>query len=305
MKPNFICIGAQKAGTSWLYHQLVRHPEFAMPPAKELHYFDMESPNTLIRIPLQLSSRLKDFKWLKCSLMHVLNSARRCNFKATRWYVKWHFSNYSDDWYTSLFDFANGKITGDITPSYSILDESDVARMHRIVGDAKIIFLIRNPIDRAWSMLQFGQKYGRKLALDDIEFIKRRIDSPTQELRSDYERTLAIYFRYFDSKQILIGFYDAIRDQPKNLISAILDHIGAKDINPSSATIHSRINVSETIEMPVIIRDYLTKKYRNSIESLSARFGSYATQWLRNIDGESSVQEGGFNQLSPVATIDV
>src|SRR5689334_15761196 len=38
--PDFLCVGAQKAGTGWLYEQLRSHPDFWMPPVKELHYFD-------------------------------------------------------------------------------------------------------------------------------------------------------------------------------------------------------------------------------------------------------------------------
>src|SRR5438045_2764086 len=38
--PDFFCIGAQKAGTGWLYEQLRSHRDFWMPPMKELHYFD-------------------------------------------------------------------------------------------------------------------------------------------------------------------------------------------------------------------------------------------------------------------------
>src|ERR1700754_3667019 len=38
--PGFICVGAQKAGTGWLYEQLRNHPDFWLPPMKELHYFD-------------------------------------------------------------------------------------------------------------------------------------------------------------------------------------------------------------------------------------------------------------------------
>lgn len=37
--PDFFCIGAQKAGTSWLYHELLRHPDVRMPP-KELRWFE-------------------------------------------------------------------------------------------------------------------------------------------------------------------------------------------------------------------------------------------------------------------------
>ena len=38
--PDFICIGMQKAGTRWLYQQLRGHPEFWMPPIKELNFFN-------------------------------------------------------------------------------------------------------------------------------------------------------------------------------------------------------------------------------------------------------------------------
>jgi hypothetical protein len=33
-------VGAQKAGTTWLFDYLGRHPDVAMSPIKELHYFD-------------------------------------------------------------------------------------------------------------------------------------------------------------------------------------------------------------------------------------------------------------------------
>ena len=56
----------------------------------------------------------------------------------------------------SLFELERG-ITGDITPSYSILEDKDVARMHATVPNAKIIFLMRNPFDRAWSNFRHGK----------------------------------------------------------------------------------------------------------------------------------------------------
>ena len=40
-RPDFLCVGSQKGGTSWLYGQLACHPDFWMPPVKELHYFDL------------------------------------------------------------------------------------------------------------------------------------------------------------------------------------------------------------------------------------------------------------------------
>lgn len=37
--PNFICIGAQKCGTTWLYDNLRRHPDCSMPAEKEMRFF--------------------------------------------------------------------------------------------------------------------------------------------------------------------------------------------------------------------------------------------------------------------------
>src|SRR5215472_17512260 len=42
-RPDFLCVGAHKGGTTWLYQQLDSHPDFWMPPLKELHYFDQLS----------------------------------------------------------------------------------------------------------------------------------------------------------------------------------------------------------------------------------------------------------------------
>src|SRR4051812_18116714 len=55
--PDFICIGAQKAGTGWLYEQLRAHPDFWMPPLKELHYFDRQwrSPRALQKSQTRIS----------------------------------------------------------------------------------------------------------------------------------------------------------------------------------------------------------------------------------------------------------
>src|SRR5438093_8430543 len=53
--PDFLCVGAQKAGTSWLYRQCEPHGDFWMPPLKELHYF-----NKLTKVKRANSPRCRD-----------------------------------------------------------------------------------------------------------------------------------------------------------------------------------------------------------------------------------------------------
>lgn len=300
MKPDFICIGAHKSGTTWLYHNLRKHPEFWLPPVKELHYFDRSkvypSPNKLSQTFLM--QRLKDKQWRDKAIMQVRRALRQRDLIRARWYARYHFRNYSDRWYRSLFRGASG-ITGDITPSYSILNEEDIQRMQEIAPKAKLIFLLRNPIDRAWSMMRGLIKHNRMLDLEDFAAFKDRIDSPAQALRSDYCRTIDLFSKYYPSSQFLIGFFDAIVRDPKGLLEAIYEHLGVEEyIFPDGFTL--KINASKPVECPEEFRDYLVQKYSEPIKILAARYGSYASEWHQLLNGEKAEQANGANRLSPV-----
>jgi len=58
--PTFLGIGAQKARTTWLYDQRIKHPEIWLPPIKEILFFDRSKrypgPNKLtIQTPFKTS----------------------------------------------------------------------------------------------------------------------------------------------------------------------------------------------------------------------------------------------------------
>lgn len=65
---DFLGIGAQKAGTTWLYYQLARHPQISFPRGKELHYWDKTSiPDATEWISLLNPTEIiqSDFKYVK------------------------------------------------------------------------------------------------------------------------------------------------------------------------------------------------------------------------------------------------
>src|SRR5690349_9661304 len=64
-QPDFLCVGVHKGGTTWLYQQLDSHPDFWMPPLKELHYFDQ-----LSRVQRSSASRCRDERDL-CFLQSI------------------------------------------------------------------------------------------------------------------------------------------------------------------------------------------------------------------------------------------
>ena len=60
--PTFSVIGAEKAGTTWLYDRLRRHPDIFMPDVKELHYFNHRNSN--LEVPANNYEK-QDLDWYK------------------------------------------------------------------------------------------------------------------------------------------------------------------------------------------------------------------------------------------------
>ena len=187
MKPEFICIGAQKAGTTWLYARLREHSEFSLPPIKEMHYFDRSRsyPSPSYLAESELLRRLIKNGHIKHGIKRIFHSLKSRDLGLANWWMQFHVGNVSDTWYLNLYKLQAG-ITGDITPSYSILNREDVARMHRLNPQIRPIFLMRNPIERAWSHYRFGEKFGRPVVLNDLDKFKTFVESPQQDLRSNY-----------------------------------------------------------------------------------------------------------------------
>ncbi len=300
--PTFLGIGAQRAGTSWLYSQLIKHPEIWMPPVKEIHFFarfqHYPSPNDLATTSphsrifgSKSRERLRVIAGIKAISEHVMKG----NLHQARWWSKWTFGYYNEDWYSGLFSLAEShKECGEITPSYSILEDEDIAKIKALNPDMKIIFIIRNPIERAWSAIRFHVHSGANLRLDSSDEIISVLKHPAMFLRGDYERTLDNFLKFFDSSQILVCFYDAIKNDPTGLMSNITEFIF---VNPFSETVINNkvpVNPSPAYTMPIKVRDYLHKTYDPIIKRIADTFGSYAANW----DRESNI-ENLANRLTP------
>ena len=293
MKPiDFLGIGAQKAGTTWLWEILRAHPQIWLPPRKELHYFDRaldyESPSFLASTHLltRLFSRAPhDVEFREKCDGALRFAAQMRDWAAFRWSLRYYFGTYSDAWYLSLFAQGGEKLRGEITPAYAILREPDVARIARIMPRLKILFLLRNPVERAWSQVRFDWTRGASSGVGDPERIRAFIDSPVQALRSDYLRTLDIWEAHFPREQMFTGFYDDIAERPTELQADVLRFLGADPaLGRAREELVRKVHVSKEAEMPPDIRRYLAAKYLPDLAKLSARIGGRATQWLREVE---------------------
>ena len=112
--PHFLCIGTQKAGTSWFFHQIRQHPDVWLPPIKELHFFDH------LYCPENRSWTSRHIQSVADRILSRQRSKSKVNLAFVEYvtYLKGE-SMFTEKWYIRAFDRpgAKGKVTGDVTPS--------------------------------------------------------------------------------------------------------------------------------------------------------------------------------------------
>lgn len=283
---DFIGVGAQKAGTTWLNNRLDELPDISVPPIKEIHYFDRSpqypSPNTHAKNTI--IGKITTYSWVKRIYKRLILPLFKGNINYLNWKSHYFFKKPTDEWYKSLFENMDG-ISGEITPSYSILSINDLKHIKKLFPSVRIILLLRNPIDRAWSHYRYSNK---PKAYNNTARIKRFINSKEQTERSDYINILNNYRSVFNEEQLYISFYDRIVEDPENLLTEIVNFIGGNADNIENyCRLSAKSNVSAGGEIPNEALRLLQVKYKPCIEKLAKEFGSYPEKWRKKHYGNT------------------
>lgn len=176
-KPDFIIIGAAKAGTTSLHHHLSRHPSIFMSTPKEPSFFAFDE-----------------------------RYARGA------------------DWYLSLFENAGEKqLCGEASTNYTNwpLYSHTVERMHELLPDAKFIYIMRHPVDRAYS--HYLQLIDNVRAEDSsykfTDTFEQHIEKDDSVLQSsNYMLQINKFLEYYPRENFLFLFFeDFIQNQELTL----------------------------------------------------------------------------------------
>jgi hypothetical protein len=232
---NFLGIGAQKAGTSWLHEKMSLHPHIAFPACKEVHF------------------------WNNSSHLEI-------------------------EWYRSLFQGPelNGKVCGEITPAYSILPIETIRKCHADFPDLRLFYLLRNPIDRAWSSAKMA------LARSEMEIHEAsdqwfidHFKSRGSLLRGDYETCLRNWLKYYPREQMLICFFEELLEKPEVLLKKCFRHIEVReDLFDWNVNLREPVHSGIQTKIPPNLRSVLEKIYHPKIESLQEYLGVNLSPWL-------------------------
>ncbi|MEP2023978.1 MAG: sulfotransferase [Reichenbachiella sp.] len=117
--PNFLIAGLPKCGTTSMHHYLKHHPQIFLPSQKELHYFTHDILSKNVQGPRDAAVN------------------------------KYHAANW--DQYAQFYSFVDKEIAiGDVSPSYASYPECFPIIKEKL-GQVKVIVLLRDPINRAYS----------------------------------------------------------------------------------------------------------------------------------------------------------
>jgi hypothetical protein len=186
---DIVCVGAQKAGTTWLFSQLSKHPKISTPRSKEINYFGNKS-----------SSYANSFE-----------------------------ENYSRglNWYRDQLNQQPGKLTCDFSPNY-LWDSEVPKRIHSDAPSCKILIVLREPVDRAFSQYN----HAKKTFYVGAQFEEALVRHPDIWERSFYAEDIERFMELFPEENIKVTYYENLKSDPQKYLEDIYLFLGLPPFLP-------------------------------------------------------------------------
>ncbi|HEX2668873.1 MAG TPA: sulfotransferase [Gammaproteobacteria bacterium] len=143
--------------------------------------------------------------------------------------------NASIQGYLAGFDHLAGDARGEITPSYAILPAERVDLIHAALPRLQLIYVLRNPIDRAWSQarMELARAVHHGLELDATgrdAWLIDQVASSGSLARGNYPACIRNWSRRFAPDQLRVWIYDDVVAAPRAFLEACAMHLG---VDPS------------------------------------------------------------------------
>ena len=224
--PDFLVIGAARAGTTWLKKSLAHHPQVFI-LAGEHHYFSTSS-----HLPPEI---------------YVSRFARaHSRFQRPGSKVK-ELSRHGQ------------RLYGEKSTTYLAMPQAQIDLCAALFPKARMICLVRDPAARVWSHLKHLKMRDALQRLDKLSDLPPWMEVDELIRQGRYEEHLLHWARRFDPEQILLIDFERIAREPETVYADVLAHIGAA---PSKAPqVLDDSNRTESVEMPPVLADRLREAF--------------------------------------------
>jgi hypothetical protein len=246
--PNFIIIGASKAGTTSVYHYMKQHPQIFMCPVKEPRYLaytgeQNDEPPGLLNITYFPIKTLEEYL----------------------------------DLYKGVKDEL---IIGEASPIY-LASPAAAGRIKELMPEAKMLAILRNPVETAFSMhmMLVRRNIIPYKSGDDFSRVFTK-DSPIVT-EGFYHQHLKHYLAFFSKEQIKIHLYNHFKQNPLSVIQDVYSFLGVdpsfipdlsvqhnvggiprnKRLNMMMFKIQRLWNKKAVIKLRGLVPDYAVRKY--------------------------------------------
>jgi Sulfotransferase family len=198
--PNFLIVGAAKSGTTALYHYLKQHPQVYMSPTKETNFFAFEGQEVRFHGP-------GDEKIAQSTITSL--EAYKEQFAAV----------------------SNEIAIGEASPWYLYSDQA-VKNIYRHIPDVKLIAVLRNPAERAFSSYLHVARDGREnLTFEEGLLVEEKRIEQGWEFIWHYQRTgfyaaqVERFLDLFPREQIRFYLYDDLLANPVDFMRNIYEFL--------------------------------------------------------------------------------
>jgi hypothetical protein len=232
MTPNFFVVGAPKAGTTSLYQYLRQHPAVYMSPIKEPCFF---APEVVDFTPESRAMYEKNRAAVRAYLDGPLDH------DTSGIVLEWND-------YLKLFKNVKGETAiGEVSGNY-LASSSAAAAIRERIPDARIIIMLRDPVDRLYSQYVAARAHG----LTRTDFARWSMEQVSEEATRQppfgaawtgrYAEHLQRFQKHFPASQIHVSFYDEYAANPQAVVRNLFWFLGVDPAPPID--VRTRHNVT-------------------------------------------------------------
>jgi hypothetical protein len=275
--PNFFIVGPGKAGTTSLHHYLAQHPQIYMSPVKEPCYFADE-----IFLENLTDSHRRHIRRMSQEVRR--NAHDRYPGRSEAWLIK----NWDD--YVRLFEDVRCEVAiGESSVAY-LWSETAARNIASKAPEAKIVMILRDPADRAFSQYlhQLSMGFARSTFRKHLERCLRNTDRkisayyPFLEVGL-YTQQVMRYLERFPSANIRIYWYEEAWKDPRLFLRDMFQFLGvdpefcpdlsSKKLERRAPRFASVNYALKQVDVLMKIRDWMAPEFQSRARALMFRSG--------------------------------
>jgi hypothetical protein len=220
-----LSVGAMKAGTTWLYDVLNRHPDVHFSHEKEIHYFYAQALRPGLLSDRARMRRAKGYLAFdpEVSVASVLQ-------RRVRWTANWLDGPVDDAWFNGLFlNKGLARWVADFSNLNALLPAETWRGIHARTRELRVLYTLREPMERLWSHVRFHLKiHGQSHLLDEfsIDDLFAHIQEGDYLEHTDYVAAITRMREGLPEDCVRVDFFDRIAGDPRGFVADIETFVG-------------------------------------------------------------------------------